>query len=537
VDVYLARHETAGALRAVLRVLERCQEQNDRKTATLAQDAMVHVRLARNELAEAAAACDEAWAGVQNDSRDKEVTALVMETWAKVIYRCAGDAGETFRTYKEAARIAEEAGNVAMQVSCYHGAWQHCMLIRDPGGAKEVAGSLRDVCRKCQWSIGDATGKLCFARAFALTGAWDNAFSEVKSAEATAVRSGSRAFEAAVYRDVAEIHESKGDIQEAVEAYRKAQMRFKDAALCNSEAAVGTRLAKLFVPQEPMQAFIAAAEAQELCKKALNPLSELNAVLVMLQAATYVSADPSSKASRDHIVDLASKAVKDAGRLSQKFGDRPSEGAVKYYHAQLALAQGRAPAREALSIANDAVVIFEELEDLASQGHVKLLIAQIYNLWGREYVRKAIETARDAFTCFSSCGNEEGCNEAIDYMQNLGVNLMGLGLDAPVTGAVKKPVPQLVQDRSSQEVLEISTKVALTHADVLKRIRPIFAATLTDDTDISDDTHFMDLGMDSLNAVAFRNDVARNMDITLPATVTYDFPSLSAMADHIVAQL
>merc|ERR1719247_1846710 len=171
VDVYLARHETAGALRAVLRVLERCQEQNDGKTATLAQDAMVHVRLARNELPEAAAACDEAWAGVQNDSRDKEVTALVMETWAKVIYRCAGDAGETFRTYKEAARIAEEAGNLAMQVSCYHSAWQHCMLIRDPGGAKEVAGSLRDVCRKCQWSIGDATGKLCFARAFALTGA------------------------------------------------------------------------------------------------------------------------------------------------------------------------------------------------------------------------------------------------------------------------------------------------------------------------------------------------------------------------------
>jgi len=553
VEVYLARNETGGALRAVMRVLDRSEELEkegklkDRKMDILVKDALAHVHLARDEVVQALQAADEAWAGVQNDSRDKEVTAIVMQTWAKVHFRLHGDSAEAAQNYLAAAEVAKSASNVALQVSCYHGMWDVCMAMRDPKGAKEAAGLLGDCCRKCEirWTLGEAAGKLLFARAFSLTAAWDNAFAELKSAMAVFSATGSSALEAAVYRDFAEIYESKGDGQEALQAYKSAQADFQSAGMCSSGAAVSTRLARLLLAeQEPLQAFLTAAKAQEMSKKALNSLGELQALLVLLQAATHVSAAAGNKQSRAHIVDQAWRAVKDAGKLSQKFGDRASEGAIAYYTAQLSVLQARASAREALALANDALLIFEELEDLTSQGHVRLFIAQIYNLQGKEQVKKAIEMARDAFQCFSQCGNEDGCAQAVDEMKNMGVNFMSLGFDAanmlPSMGSGQlQQQAQMVEDQMPTVVSRTiqPAVVALTEKMVLDRLRPIVRELIEEEDGqlFPVDTPFMDAGMDSLMAVQFRNDVAKAADCVLPATVVFDFPTLNALASHILS--
>merc|ERR1711924_292705 len=93
----------------------------------------------------------------------------------------------------------------------------------------------------------------------------------------------------------------------------------------------------------------------------------------------------------------------------------------------------------------------------------------------------------------------------------------------------------MVEDSEIPEVMDIPAQtlaLALTPKQVVDRIKPILVNAV--DEDVTADDSFLDSGMDSLNAVGFRNEVAKLMDVTLPATVVFDFPSLSGLADYIV---
>ena len=52
----------------------------------------------------------------------------------------------------------------------------------------------------------------------------------------------------------------------------------------------------------------------------------------------------------------------------------------------------------------------------------------------------------------------------------------------------------------------------------------------------SPNTPLMESGLDSLGAVDLRNSLAAKFAIELPATVTLDYPSISALAGYIASQ-
>jgi acyl carrier protein len=47
----------------------------------------------------------------------------------------------------------------------------------------------------------------------------------------------------------------------------------------------------------------------------------------------------------------------------------------------------------------------------------------------------------------------------------------------------------------------------------------------------------MQAGLDSLAAVELRNGIAAAFNVQPPVTLTYDYPTLAALADFLVAQL
>lgn len=54
---------------------------------------------------------------------------------------------------------------------------------------------------------------------------------------------------------------------------------------------------------------------------------------------------------------------------------------------------------------------------------------------------------------------------------------------------------------------------------------------------INADEPLMDAGLDSIGAVELRNSVSEKYGVDLPATVTFDHPSVSALAQYLAAQV
>lgn len=50
---------------------------------------------------------------------------------------------------------------------------------------------------------------------------------------------------------------------------------------------------------------------------------------------------------------------------------------------------------------------------------------------------------------------------------------------------------------------------------------------------VADQTPFMEAGLDSLGAVELRNALADQLGVALPATATFDYPTIDAMATYI----
>jgi acyl carrier protein len=55
--------------------------------------------------------------------------------------------------------------------------------------------------------------------------------------------------------------------------------------------------------------------------------------------------------------------------------------------------------------------------------------------------------------------------------------------------------------------------------------------------EISTDEPLMDAGLDSIGAVELRNTVREKYGVDVPATVTFDYPSVSALAQYLAAKV
>lgn len=54
---------------------------------------------------------------------------------------------------------------------------------------------------------------------------------------------------------------------------------------------------------------------------------------------------------------------------------------------------------------------------------------------------------------------------------------------------------------------------------------------------MANDTPLMDTGLDSLSAVQFRNDLTRDFNVKLPASLMFDYPTITALTEKIVQSL
>merc|ERR1719453_469069 len=118
---------------------------------------------------------------------------------------------------------------------------------------------------------------------------------------------------------------------------------------------------------------------------------------------------------------------------------------------------------------------------------------------------------------------------------------MILQIEKP-TGAGDQPVQQQQQADSGDEgqvaiAASAAVEVAISSLDpqmVMDKVTDVARqATAGDDMDM--DSPLMDLGMDSLSSVAFRNSLmAEFQGLSLPASLMFDYPNIRLISEEIL---
>merc|ERR1711972_986369 len=83
----------------------------------------------------------------------------------------------------------------------------------------------------------------------------------------------------------------------------------------------------------------------------------------------------------------------------------------------------------------------------------------------------------------------------------------------------------------------VAEKKGLDQDFVMQTVAACVKATVVaDDDEIHLDSPLMEMGMDSLSSVGFRNALNGAVGMNLPAALMFDYPSQRAIVDHIIEQ-
>ena len=78
-------------------------------------------------------------------------------------------------------------------------------------------------------------------------------------------------------------------------------------------------------------------------------------------------------------------------------------------------------------------------------------------------------------------------------------------------------------------------------AEVVSTVRAavqrVLGQMLQDGHTLSDDQPLMEAGLDSLGAVELRSELAAAFDLDVPATLTFDYPSIAALGAYFSSRL
>jgi len=222
------------------------------------------------------------------------------------------------------------------------------------------------------------------------------------------------------------------------------------------------------------------------------------------------------KPYNDKHLRAATTSADEADQLAKQENDAELIAHAKYWIARCLLQSGKT--EEALEAAEDVLKEFQKLQSQGGEAISMHLIADAYCVLEKR--SKAEEYANDALKLFKGLQDQNGEHAAQDILDFLAGTTSsrahslggGGGDDAVVNAGLD---PELVKAR----LLEVAGN-AMGFAD-----------------ELSFDSPLMDAGMDSLAAVEFRNMLAREFEgINLPASLTFDYPTLNTISENVVEQ-
>lgn len=150
------------------------------------------------------------------------------------------------------------------------------------------------------------------------------------------------------------------------------------------------------------------------------------------------------------------------------------------------------------------------------------------NAAAKNMAEKALGFAREA-------GAQDLIADAEDLIARCAAASPAAALAAPTETAGPATTPDAGAAASGAVV---PAKEGLDPASVTDSVRKIAMASIADmdEDELHGDTALMDAGMDSLSSVAFRNALATELNMKMPASLMFDFPNMRAIVNYVVEE-
>jgi acyl carrier protein len=225
----------------------------------------------------------------------------------------------------------------------------------------------------------------------------------------------------------------------------------------------------------------------------------------------------------------AIRPAREAATLARKMGDKQMTGIATYSVAQCHAVAGRSPA--AVNAAMEARDLFRQTWDRQGEAMSVLMLAESLVLDGD--MEQGRELATESQKLFDALDDHDGSDKAAKTLRQID-EIAGFTPAAKTSGKVPSPAAAdpAAQAASSKAVV---AKLGLSPEKAKEMARKVALDAIGGEEDeITVDDGLMDIGLDSLAAIAFRESLCQAAGINLPSTLVFDYPTLSAVADFLV---
>jgi len=320
---------------------------------------------------------------------------------------------------------------------------------------------------------------------------------------------------------IVDVHLEDKSYQEAIWAAEDAKSSFEDAEDMAGQAAAAQAIVQIHMSAKDYNAAMEAAEsALQLLRDVGDARGEFGTRVLILQAhelkLVASQLDTSSQAFRQGVLD-ALNAAKELMTLAEGIGEKPLVASAfcllsRIYHVAVKGA-------DALRSATSALAIYRQIADKPGEAYALVLCANAHIVNGKD--DEAKQAAGAALLLHRQLGDAQGeqlAEDAIDAAEY-----------SPETEVSFVAVPS-----AAMAIQAAAAGAPLEKSDYKRKVRSTVVEIVGID-DLENDTPLMQAGLTSQSAVLLRNALAKEIGgASLPFTMMFDFPSVSALAEYFV---
>eukprot|EP00928_Gymnodinium_smaydae_P032917 TRINITY_DN23727_c0_g1_i1.p1 TRINITY_DN23727_c0_g1~~TRINITY_DN23727_c0_g1_i1.p1 ORF type:complete len:867 (-),score=212.74 TRINITY_DN23727_c0_g1_i1:42-2642(-) len=512
--------------------LAQFEQAGDLRGKVFVCDALVHAQLGREEVDEALVTATDGLAACRKLG-DRRWEAQMLRT-VSAIHSHSREWDKASRAVQDAQALSQELGDRAEEAEMCSALARLYVVQKDFKSALVAAEEQREIFLQTGERAKQGQALLLSASVKGMDGDLAGALQDAQQSRQLYKDLGDAGGEGGALLLLGDIHLANEEFASSLESAAEARKIFDASKQLKLQAQAHALASKAHLAQDvaPTSALKSANEAVALARKCADLRLEVEMLTLASQAQASVAMAEAAAARDDQSKiramgrggDKAHKFAQDAMRSAKKLRDQGLIAASTYAVASAQLVAYRFP--QALSAADDAVLKFQALEDKAGEVAATLVRAEVHFLEGKS--EKATEVATKAMTMAKACKDAEGEYRAYQVLQRIQEEQRGGGT------ALQNLAPGAGAGAAAAAAPVVEEEPGLDPEAVLKMVSETVNNAVGGDDEILTDSPLMDSGLDSLSAVAFRNDLQKAIGFTLPAALIFDYPTPRAIVGHLV---